>query len=185
MSQPNPNVDDIPLQPEYVTVSGRTSWNPGKLRQWHEMLMDFMLLNPRATQIEIAEHFDCHPQTISNVVNSDLFKMKFDQRKQSFQARVDGTAIERLQGKLAGVAERALDVLDEKIQAERLSLGIDAVKESAEMVLKSLGYGLQKPAAHATNVQVNLTVSKADLTEARDRALAQGVERLIAPGSGE
>jgi len=187
MSQANPNVADIPVTVEAMmnhTADGRQTRI--RLKQWHEMVMDYILLNPSCTNQSIAEHFGYAETTVSQVINSDLFRMKFEERKRKFRESVDGTAVERLQGKLAGTAERILDAMDERIQRERETLGIDVMKESAEMVLKSLGYGLAKPAQHTTQTQVNITVSKSDLAEARERALSQHTPpALPAPDSEE
>lgn len=140
-----------------------------KLKVWHEMVAEYMLLNPTATQIEIAAHFDVTPVGLSYVTNSDMFKMFFRKRKKNMEDTVDQSAMERLRGKLGGLAERTLDVLDEKIQAERANLGIEAVRETADMALKALGFSAPRsngPQTPAINLQVN--VGADTLREARE-----------------
>lgn len=150
------------------------------MKQWHEMVIDFMLLNPGATYKEIAEQFGVSPVTVSYVSNSDMFKMRLEERRAKFQSQVDGTAIERLQGKIAGVAERALDLMDEKIQLERQTMGIEATRETAEMALKALGYGVPRAQSAQSTTVVNVVVSRDDLARARER-MAPPVEVAALP----
>lgn len=138
-----------------------------KPKVWHEMLVDFFLLNPTATNIEAAEQFDVTDITIGRVKNSDMFQMIYRQRRQEFEERVNGTAIERLKGKIAGTAEVAIDLLRDKIEKEREVLGIDATADATDMLLKHLGFAAPQK-AQQTNVNVTV-VSSSDLAEARER----------------
>lgn len=140
------------------------------MKNWHLMIIDFVLLNPTARHQDIADHFGYAVNTVSNVMNSDLFKMELEKRREAFREKVDGTAIERLEGKLAGLAEDSIDLLRDKIQAERAVLGLDATRETAEMALKSLGYGAPKISKTVNNNAV-VVVSKDDLARARERIL--------------
>lgn len=152
------------------------------MKQWHEMVIDFMLLNPTATHQEIADQFGVAKETIGYVLRSDMFKMRLEERRARFQAQVDGTAIERLQGKLAGLAERSLDALDEKIAEQRKELGIGETRETAEMALKALGYGAPQKSNSGGTV-INVLVSRDDLARARE--LMSPVAQPALPKSGE
>lgn len=140
-----------------------------RLKNWHEMVADFILLNPKATHAEIALHFDVAANTVSRVLNSDLFKMYFERRKLSFYEKVDGTALDRINRKLHGLAERTIDALDEKIQNERLRMGTEEVRETLDTVLKAVGFGSPaRTAPPAVQTSVTLVVDRTTLDQARE-----------------
>ena len=139
-----------------------------KLKAWHEMLADYILLNPTATQQQIADHFERSPQMVQRVLSSDLFKMYFEQRKKSFYDKVDETAVDRIQRKLHGVTERALDVLDEKIQNERRTIGLEQIRDTLDMTLKAVGYGSPKSGGSVSQTNVTVVVDRSALQEARE-----------------
>jgi hypothetical protein len=149
-------------------------------KAWHEMLADYILLNPTATHEVIAEAFKVHVNTVGNVLRSDLFKMYFEQRKVSFQDQVNGTAIERLTGKVARLAEVGVDALTEKIEKEREVLGLDALTETSEMALKALGYS-PKSIINKTVNNTQVAVVDAGLLQAARQRIAEQRE----PASGE
>jgi hypothetical protein len=93
--------------------------------------------------------------------------MYFEQRKQSFYAKVDETAVDRINRKLHGLTERAIDVLDEKIQAERMAIGIEQVRETVDMALKAVGYGSPQSGRSAIQNNVTVVVPRNALEEAR------------------
>jgi len=170
----DPPADDSSVAP----VATDAKWKPRKMRPWHQMVAEFILLHPTASNSDIAEHFDMHKQTITLLVSSDMFKSYFATRKQEIEARVNETAFERLNGKLARLAEQTVDVLAEKIEAQREVLGLKETRETMDVALQHLGFGLKKtaPAGNATtNVQNMFVVSAADLSEARALMQRQGV----------
>lgn len=147
---------------------------PGQLqsmKNWHLMIIDYVLLNPAATQQEIGDHFGYTRETVNLVMNSDLFQAKLEERREEFRAKVDGTAIDRLEGKIAGLAEDSVDLLRDKIQQERAIIGLDATRETAEMALKALGYGAPKISKTVNNNTQVVVVSKDDLARARERII--------------
>lgn len=153
------------------------TWAPTKLRTWHELLMDFMLLRPDASHEEAAAHFDCHVGTISVVVNTDLFKARLAERRERMSKEVETQAREKLSGKIADMADASLDILNKRLKDERTKLGLGAVptlemhavQETLGTALKALGFGATPPAslpAQHTNV---IFVDKDLLASARNR----------------
>lgn len=155
-------------------------YNRVALKPWHEALAEYIIMNPSATKKQAAEFFGVTPQAVILVTGSDMFKHFLARRMQSLRDRVDQTAMDRLQGKVAVVAEQALDVLAEKIELERSNLGIDAVRESAEMALKALGFGTAKSSPQSP-VTVQFNITSADLASARELMRGASVPLIEAP----
>ena len=153
------------------------AWEPQKLQHWHEVLMDFYILNPSATNEEAAEALMVHPQTVQIVRNSDLWQARFELRREQFVHKADAISLQRLNGKVLQLAEAGVDVLTQRIEAERknLGLGTEGVRETTDMALKALGYGTKVPPTSkvVNNTQVNVIVSADELAEARRRMRLQ------------
>lgn len=144
------------------------AWNPKDLKLWHEMLMDYKILHPRAPNAELAAHFEVSEQMISMVTNTDMFKAQLADRRDRMALQVEGTAIGRLQNKVAALAEKSLDRLMEAVTLPDTPL--DGVRDSCDMALKSLGFGQSggRQAAPAVSVSV-VVVDKEVLANARLR----------------
>lgn len=157
-------------------MSNTTRWEPQKLQQWYEVLMDFYILNPTATAEEAATALMVHPQTVNLVRNSDLWQRRFAERRQAFIDKADDLGLSRLQGKVVKLAEVSVDLLTERIEKERLAMGlqIEGVRETADMALKALGYGVKAPVtSKVVNNTQNIVISSDDLAEARRRMRLQ------------
>lgn len=99
--------------------------------------MDWMLENPQATLGDCARAMNVTQSYLSVVINSDAFKDRFNARREEHNAGVSKSVIERVE-ELAGTA---LEVLNERIAAERANVGLGAVTDAAEIALKALGFG--------------------------------------------
>lgn len=139
------------------------------VRAWHEELLEYLLVNPRASLQEISFYFNATPSWISIVRNSDAFKELYAQRRQAHFDRVSITVADRVIA-LADVTLDALTVKMEKhIAADTAT--IDQLKEVGDMALKALGFG----AKSHTNVNINapttnqnVFVDKGTLERARE-----------------
>lgn len=162
------------------------AWEPTQLREWHEQVMDFILLNPRATYEEIAQAFNSSAQSIGCIVRSDLFQARLRERRETRNMKVE----DRIFAKLNKLAETTVDALTARIEREKAALGIADIRDTAELALHSLGYGKPVQAAKAAS-EVNLqvvVVSRDELAEARqimrrnveDRNDAQSLRALPA-----
>ena len=137
-----------------------------KIRSWHEAIVDFMLQNPHLNQGDCARHLNKTESWLSTLINTDLFREYKARRFGDHHDRVSHSVIERVSG-LAGLS---LEVLHERITAEREKIPLGIVKDSAELMLKSLGYG-PKPVATTQSPIINLNLYAAPpkvLAEARD-----------------
>lgn len=148
------------------------AWEPTQLREWHEQVMDFILLNPRATYEEIAQAFQSSAQSIGCIVRSDLFQARLRERREGRNMKVE----DRIFAKLNKLAETTVDALTERIEQEKKALGIADIRDTAELALHTLGYGkpAQTKAAQDVNLQV-VVVSRDELAEAR-QIMRRGLE---------
>ena len=147
------------------------NWNPKKLTVRHEMIMDYMILNPAAKRAEIAEAFECHENTLGLLINSDTFQYALRARRERMEQKVEQTAFERLQGKVARLATASVEKLTDAVESGKADL--DGIRDTCDMALKALGYGGAGPAKPSVtnNVQV-VVVDSAALAEARARMRA-------------
>lgn len=153
-----------------------------KMRWWYEALADFMIANPRATQNQIAAHFNRGVATISTIVNSDAFTAYFRQRRDKHAEVLDAS----VRSKLMNVADKSLDLMLDQLDKKRDTIPLEQLQRTTESTLKALGYGVEKP-AH-TNVTVNtgpqmipVAVSLNDLEAAREALRRNQLAPVAAP----
>lgn len=137
---------------------------------WHAALIDDMLLHPVSTNKERADRLGYSPQMVMMLTNSDMFMAVYEQRKADFQSKLDAN----IRSKMSRNATLALDIMHEKLEKKRDSIGFKDLSEASNSLLDRLGYGASKP---STAVQVNVnspiasttTITRDDLAEARSR----------------
>ena len=138
-----------------------------KMMWYYSAIIDWMIANPGRPLSECAKHIGRGQNTLSTIINSDMFKAALAQRKAEFQMRHDLSIIE----KTTKVAHASLDAILESIEKKRDKIPLDALREISDSALSRLGYGTT-PAANpgvVVNVQQNVVapVSAQDLAEAR------------------
>lgn len=136
---------------------------------WYiESIIDLMLANPQARLQDIAAKIGKHPNTLSAIINTDMFKAAFSQRRQQFDMRYDAVLTDKTQKVADCTLDAILTVLEKK--KDQIPLGqLLSINESA---MKRLGYGVESPAStvvnvNQQNVQLPPTISRSDLEEAR------------------
>lgn len=142
-----------------------------KVSWWHQSIVDWELANPHRSMGDCAEFFDVTPAWLSTVRNSDAFRAYAARRRNEHNDNVSQGVI----GKVEKLAELSMEVLSERIVAERRTIGLEGLKDTAEMALKALGFGQAKgnAAGATTNVQVNVVDAQA-LAIARERMRSIG-----------
>jgi hypothetical protein len=139
------------------------SWTPQQLREWHEQCMDLLIANPSVTYEQLGRILDVHKQTVMLVVNSDLFQAKLRDRREKRQSAVDRSVLDRVES----LAKISLDGLEEKIRKQRSLLGLDEMRETAEMALRGLGYISNAPRVSVAPTQISVVINREDLASAR------------------
>lgn len=137
-----------------------------------------MIQNPHGKLTECAATLRKGPNTISMIVNTDLFRRYLVQRKAEWRERHDQV----LANKLHRVAGLSLDILADQLEKKQSAVPLRDVSQIASTTLERLGYGVAPPpTAVQVNVQNNIpSVPLAALTEARE-ALRKAEERRRSP----
>lgn len=136
-----------------------------KISWWHQAIVDWQFENPGATLQDCAAYFNVTQAWLSTIRNSDAFKGYEMQRRQEHNANVSESVISKVE-KLAALT---VEVLHERIDAERDSIGLNGVKETADMALKALGFGVPRGGNNNANTQVNVNLVDASaLARARE-----------------
>lgn len=151
----------------YKDANGR--YHLSGLKHWHIQIVDYLLVNPSATNKDIAKFFNVHPQWVGSVRNADAFQEYYAKRMETHQSFVS----EELVSKMQGLASRALDKMVEKIDADAVS--VSQLQTAADMSLKALGYGAKPVTINSTGSgTVNvMSVSSETLEAARAKMHAR------------
>jgi hypothetical protein len=107
-----------------------------KVNSWHKLLVDYRLANPAATGRLCAAFFKKSESWISIITNSDAFIEYEASRRGLFEGRLDLTVVEKIEG----VANLALDVMEERIQKEREDIGLGVVQDALDSSLRAMGF---------------------------------------------
>lgn len=173
---------DMPSDPAQDLQNPRP-FRPKTLQWWHDSIIDWMLVNPDKNKKDCAAYFNVTPEYIRQLTNSDVFRARLVARRQVLEDRLNIGIVERIQS----LACTSLDVLHERIAEERKTIGLEAVRETADMALKALGYtapkgGSAPAAAPGSNVvNIQLVIDKRDLEESRRLMRTVEAERLPEP----
>lgn len=174
-------------EPQLRRGSAPSNLYVNRWRWWYSAISDAMLANPSASQQEIAKSLGKNANTVSMIVNTDLFRDYHAQRKQEFQGASDFM----LSNKLTKVAEKGLDLLLDVMAKKGDQVPLSQLVAITDSTLKNLGYGAPAPAGVSVNVQQNnnptvvVPVSAGALSEARDALrLAEQRRRDTPPALG-
>ena len=138
-----------------------------KLSWWHESILDWELENPERSMRECSVTFGISETWLSIIRNSDIYKEYAAQRRLEHNANVSMSVVERVEA----VADTSLEVLQERIDSERNTIGLGVVNDTCTMALKALGFG-SKGSDRGGDTQVNLILGAASpelLGRARDK----------------
>lgn len=152
----------------------------GRWRWWYAAICDYRITHPGCTHAEIAAHINRHADTVSNIVNTDLYREYEAQRMQRFRDEHD----DELRLRLTGVATKALDVLTIQLEKKRDQIPLEIIKDIAVESLDRLGFAPQRgPSVVVHNQQVALpnAVSPAALEEARSALRAVEARKASLP----
>lgn len=157
-----------------------------KVSWWHQSIVDWELAHPNLMMKDCALHFQVTESWLSTVRNSDAFK----EYQVARRAQHDGNISKGIVHKTQELASLTLDVLNERVAAEREKLGLTTVKDTCEMALKSLGFGQKAgagPAQQNNTVIMMGAASREDLIRARAamrtvRSVEEGGEPIAITG---
>jgi hypothetical protein len=106
-----------------------------KLNYTHQACVETILANPGISQGQLAALFGYTQAWLCRVMQSDAFREFFEERRLEL---VDPTLVLTIEERLKGIAARATDVIQEKLDAQ--PTGEFALK-ALEISSRALGYG--------------------------------------------
>lgn len=133
-----------------------------KVSWWHERLADWMIACPDQNIADAAKYFDCHPNTLSIIKNSDSFKQYWSTRS----AEASSAVVTDVKDKMLAITEVALDNISNRLKMQGSVMPIDTLVGITAMGMKSMGYGVSKSPTVVIN---NNGVDPALLALARER----------------
>lgn len=153
--------------------AARNSGNPyqGRWRWWYSAIADHMIRQPDARIEDIAKALNRAPNTISMIINTDLFKTYLQQRKTAWTVEHDFA----LRAKLTGVASKGLDIIQEVLEKKGDQIPLQRLAELTASSLDRLGYAPSSGPQVVVNTgnidqsQKTLNVSSDVLREAREK----------------
>src|SRR6478736_2851661 len=105
----------------------RTAW------YWSH-IVDWMLRNPDGRLEDCANFIGRTPNSLSIILNSDLFKAYYAQRKEQYRQMHDFSLVE----KMTKVASIGLDCIAEKLQSKRQAIPMNELVAVTDNTLKRL-----------------------------------------------
>jgi hypothetical protein len=135
-----------------------------KMGWWHKFIVDWELANPGASHGELARLLKISEPWLSQIYNSDMFKDYQAERLKEHQVLVSESVIDKVEH----LGALSLDVMQERIEAERKDIGLGVVKDAAELCLKAMGFGARAgTAAPGTETNIYIGVDSATLDKSR------------------
>ena len=105
-----------------------------KLSNKHHAIMDYMLANPGLPLSAVADHFHVTQPWLSTVINSDVWRERYADRRNLMDQRLS----ESITNKLGTLADKSLDHLDQALDDEEIS--VREKHEIAKTALTALGF---------------------------------------------
>ena len=150
--------------------------SPRALR-WYDGIIDDILAHPGTSIKDTAARLGRSASTVGTIMSSDLFKARWEQRRQQFSMALDL----HLSQKLASVAEKALDHTIAVLDKKRDNIPLPILKDLALGSLDRLGYGPKSIPQAAVNVQVNTLATASPEALERARTKMKELELKASP----
>lgn len=136
--------------------SGAPQNGIAKVRYTHDAMIDLIIAEPTVQQNQLAQIFDRTPGWICQIMQSDAFRARLEERRKEL---VDPAIVASINERLAAVADASLQRILEKVTSPVQLVSDDYLLEAAAMATKALGYGARpSTAAPATQVAVVVQV---------------------------
>jgi len=142
-------------------VTGEMRVGVVKVRYSHDAFIDVIVANPSVTQREIAATFGYTEGWVSQVMSSDAFKARLEERREEI---VDPVLRASVKERIEGLAMQSLEVLKRKLEGPNVSDKLAA--EVFKTATMALGFGARSPQAPAqTNFVVVVPPTAVDSKE--------------------
>lgn len=154
--------------------------SPKNFLQAHMIIIDELLMNPGISVSQLAVNTGYSRTWLHKVMSSDAFQAKLAERQ---KALCDPIILNAIKDRLQGVVSRSLEIIEERLDNDKVSL--DTALNAFSVGSKAMGLGTQKVAAPVNQFVVHMP---APVANAADWAAAHGGESAVgatAAGSPE
>lgn len=134
-----------------LPASAGSKWRPTSAMMWYDGIIDDILANPGTSIKETAARLNRAAGTLYIIVNSDLFKARYAQRRKEHSDALQ----QKLTAKLTGVASLALDSVKEKLEKQRDQVPLPQLVEIVTGTIDRLGYAPQRGGGPSVVVNTN------------------------------
>lgn len=141
-----------------------------QMRISHELILNWLVLNPEKTQGDCAQHFGITEAWLSVVINSDVFKARWEQRKAFMADQTDKLMIAQARG----VVSEGLQKLEKLVKD---SQDPAFVLQTTDKLMGRLGFGHKPAGMQVQLTQNNLLVDAATVAAARASILSAAVSK--------
>lgn len=140
-----------------------------RLSTTHEMLMNWLVLNPEKSLRECADHFGYSQSWLSQIIHSDIFQHALKEKQLAIGMRV----AESIPARLRKAADIAIDKLSTHLETTE---DPDFILDATDKILHRMGYApasTRNPAGSPSQmgnsgVQQNFFINAGDLAAARE-----------------
>lgn len=164
----------------YASNADRRARKP--FRWWYDAIIDWRLANPAKTEAECAAYFGTSSRYLRVITSSDMFIMRWNQRRQEHSERLSAS----IHNKLLGALDTGLDIVQEQLKAKRTTLPFEHTTKFVNTTLAQLGYGPAKPGVQVNvgvAAQASVQITQTDLAEARELLRKADAQRALEPPS--
>lgn len=106
-----------------------------RVKYSHDEMINFIILNPTASQQEVAKQFDYSVAWVSRIMNSDAFHARLAIRKEDL---IDPAIVATLEERVRGMVGQSLDILTQKLEQVPTT---EMAFRAFELGSKALGFG--------------------------------------------
>ncbi len=156
----------------------------GRWRWWYSSIADWMLRNPGGKIQDCATELKKSSNTISAIINTDLYQTYYARRREEWQRDHDFV----LRSKLTGVAISALDSVQEQFTKKGDQVPMKLAAEIVQSSLDRLGFAPKNgpqvaidARSQSNTIQLNSSVTPQILEEARMALRMVEQQRLNGP----
>lgn len=152
-----------------------------RLSTTHEMLMNWLVLNPEKSLRECSDHFGYSQSWLSQIIHSDIFQHALKEKQLAIGLRV----ADSIPARLRKAADIALDKLTDHLEKNE---DPEFLLDATDKILHRMGYApasARNPAGppSGNHIQQNVFISAGDLSAARE--LMQLSAESVMPLPGE
>lgn len=145
-----------------------------RLSEKHMSMMDYMLANPAASMLEIAEAFGVTLAWFSTVRNSDLFRQTYNERRALITERQQEIVSEQL----ASLANKGMGRLADALDDEET--GINTVISITKLALEHSGMSQAKAASVVVNNNTTTNTAIITADDEKSAAIQAARARILA-----